>query len=204
MHESHTELLLLSAGVESATLLYQLRERPLAALCVDYGQRAAAQELRHAERLCGRLGVPLQALPASCLGQAFRAGQSRKLHVPLPHRNLVLLAVAVSYAAQAGAGRIYLAANRDDAEEHASASAGFLEAFRASAAALGGARIETPLIAHDKAEVVRRGAELGVDFAATYSCLLGYPRHCGSCPQCRARRAAFARAGVAEPPDFYR
>lgn len=204
MSKPPIELLLLSAGVESATLLHLLRERPLTALCVDYGQRAAAQELRHAQGLCERLDVPLRALPAACLGDAFRLDQSRKLHVPLPHRNLVLLAVAVSYAAQVGATRIHLAINRDDAEQHPSASQHFIAAFRATAETLAGPRIEAPLIDADKAEVVRRGAALGVDYTATYSCLLGYPRHCGSCPQCLSRRAAFARAGVVEPPDFYR
>ena len=55
-----------------------------------------------------------------------------------------------------------------------------------------------------KSEVVRRGATLGVDFDTTYSCLLGYPVHCGRCPQCRKRRMAFTEAGVAEPEGFYR
>ena len=48
------------------------------------------------------------------------------------------------------------------------------------------------------------GATLGVDFDTTYSCLLGYPVHCGRCPQCRKRRMAFVEAGIAEPEGFYR
>lgn len=204
MNDIPSELLLLSGGVESSTLLYLLQERPLTALHVDYGQRAADEELRHAEALCSRLGVPLRTLAAPCLGDAFREGQSRKLHVPLPHRNLVLLSVAVSYAAQTGSQRLYLAVNRDDAGQHPSASGDFLGHFRATVRSLGGPRIDTPLVDADKAEVVRRGAAVGVDFAATYSCLLGHPRHCGGCPQCHSRRAAFAQAGVPEAPDFYR
>jgi 7-cyano-7-deazaguanine synthase len=55
-----------------------------------------------------------------------------------------------------------------------------------------------------KTEVVARGASLGVDYETTYSCLLGYPLHCGRCPQCMKRRAAFHEAGYTEPEGFYR
>lgn len=200
----HPELLLLSGGVESGTLLHQLRGRAVTALSVDYGQRAADQETRHARALCARLGIPWQGLDLRCLGAAFRAGQPHALHVPLPHRNFPLLALTVSWAAQQGIQRVYLALNRDDAAQHPSASSGFLTGLRAAVAALAGPDIDTPLIDRDKAEVVRLGQRLGVDFAATYSCLLGHPLHCGACPQCRSRRAAFAAAGVAEPVGFYR
>jgi 7-cyano-7-deazaguanine synthase len=52
--------------------------------------------------------------------------------------------------------------------------------------------------------VIRQGLEIGVDYASTYSCLLGYPRQCGSCPQCGKRRAAFADLGLEDPAGFKR
>jgi 7-cyano-7-deazaguanine synthase len=68
------------------------------------------------------------------------------------------------------------------------------------AAGLGDVAVEAPLLELDKAGVIREGSNLGVDFGATYSCLLGYAAPCGRCPQCEKRAAAFAAAGTPEPP----
>lgn len=201
-------IVLLSGGVESTTLLHQLYpQEPLRALFVDYGQRAAARERAAAERHCAVGGVQLSVFDLAAVGAAFRAEQTHKLHVPLPHRNLVIVSLALSFAAQLGATRIYLALNREDTHAYASAGLAFIERLRAVAQTLAPpAPVEllTPLIALGKADIVRAGRALGIDYALTYSCLLGYARHCGSCPQCRKRRAAFADAGVAEPAGFYR
>jgi 7-cyano-7-deazaguanine synthase len=199
-------IVLLSGGVESSTLLYQLARagEPLQALFVDYGQRAAPHERRAAADQCEPLGVEVVVLDLARVGATFRRGQDRKAHVPLPHRNLVTLSLALSYAANLGARRIYLAVNREDTLDYPSASHAFLAQFRLMAGLLGDVELRTPYVSMGKAEIVRRGAELGVDLDTTYSCLLGYPVHCGRCPQCRKRRAAFAAAGVPEPGGFYR
>eukprot|EP00897_Mesotaenium_endlicherianum_P002828 jgi/Mesen1/2573/ME000162S01702 len=118
-------------------------------------------------------------------------------HVPLPHRNLSLLSVAVSFAAQVGAPSLALALNAEDL-------GAFVEAFRALAAALSPpVALVTPLSHMSKAHVASLGASLGVPWEATYSCMVGRARHCGRCSQCRQRRAAFELAGVPEKDDFY-
>lgn len=197
-------VLLLSGGVESATLLHDQRRPGLRALFLDYGQRAARAEHAAAQWQCGRAGVPLVALDMGAVGDAFRAGQSQKWHVPLPHRNLVALSVALSYATQMQAPALYLALNADDAQAYPSASGAFVAAFGALARTLGNVALFTPYADLTKAQVIARGRALGVDYARTYSCLLGYAQHCGHCPQCLKRRAAFAEAGAAEPPKTYR
>jgi len=199
-------VLLLSGGVESATLLHQLAQggEPVQGLFVDYGQRGAGEERRAAGRQCEPLGVELVQIDLSRVGATFRRGQERKAHVPLPHRNLVAVSIALSYATNLGAQRVYLAVNHGDALEYPSASHAFLAQFRLIAGLLGEVELRTPYLDLSKADVVRRGLELGVDFDSTYSCLLGYPVHCGRCPQCLARRAAFGAAGAAEPAGFYR
>jgi 7-cyano-7-deazaguanine synthase len=199
-------VLLLSGGVESVTLLHQLVDsgEPLQALFVDYGQRAAPLELAAAEGHAGRLGIELVRLDLSRVGDTFRAGQERKHHVPLPHRNLVALSLGLSYAANISATRLYLAANESDARDYASSSHAFLAQFRLIAGLLGDVDLATPLVSLSKTEVVARGMQLGVDYATTYSCLLGYPVHCGRCPQCAKRREAFHEAGYEEPAGFYR
>jgi 7-cyano-7-deazaguanine synthase len=197
-------LLLLSGGIESATAL--AREAPVRTvtpLVVDYGQRGAPQEARAAHRLCARHGLQAVHLDLSGVGERFREGLERRAHVPLPHRNLVILALAVSYAARSGIGRVVLALNRDDQEAYPSAAPAFLERFAALVDTLQpGLEIAAPLIGLDKAQVVRLGHAAGVNFADTWSCLLGYEVHCGACPQCRKRREAFRAAGIDDPTRY--
>ena len=199
-----TQLILLSGGVESATLLWMeaARGRPQAVFA-DYGQRAARREQQAAEAQCAALGLALKVLDLASLGASFRAGQSKQMHVPLPHRNLVILSIALSYATQIGADSVFLALNREDTEAYPSATPAFIEHFQALANTLGGICIRTPLNDITKAEIIRQGQALGLDYSSTYSCLLGYDRHCGRCPQCLKRQAAFAEAGVPERPGFY-
>ena len=200
-------VLLASGGVESTALLYQEHAagRRLRALWIDYGQRAARYERACVEFHCEGLRIPVTRLNLGTLGAVFRAEATHDFHVPLPHRNLVALAVGFSFASTIGARALLLALNREDTQDYASAGAAFLAQWRALGATLE-PRIETetPLIALTKAEVVRAGEALGIAWQHTYSCLLGHALHCGRCPQCRKRRAAFAAAGVPEPAEFYR
>lgn len=195
-------ILLLSGGVESTTLFYG--DRASEAVFIDYGQRAAARERAAAAWHCARRAVPLTVLDLAAVGDAFRAGQQQRLHVPLPHRNLVALSLGASYATQQRAQRLSLALNRDDARTYASARVAFIERFQALLSTLGDIEIATPLIGLSKTQVIEQGVSAGVDFTRTYSCLLGYAAHCGRCPQCLKRRAAFGEAGVPEPNAFYR
>lgn len=204
-------IVLISGGADSTTLLHLVHARTrVVPVFVDYGQRAAAQEHQATAWQCAALGLSLRRFDMAAVGAAFRAEQQAKLHVPLPHRNLVVLGLALSYAAQVEAAAIAIAVIRDDVDGYASASRSFLEAMRALAATLrapeqasGPAVIETPLIGLDKRAVLAEGLRLGVDFGHTYSCMRGREQHCGRCLQCRRRRAAFAEAGVPESPSFY-
>ncbi len=194
------EIILLSGGIDSVTLLY-LKQREgaqLHALFADYGQRAAAEEWRAARYHANLLAVPLTRLDLAQVGETFRAGQTQRLHVPLPHRNLVALALGLSYAAQIGAQHIHLALNRNDVTAYPSASGLFLDRFNAMARSLGDFAVETPLLALDKTQVIQQALALGLDLSLTYSCLLGYPKACGHCPQCVQRREALRAAGASE------
>jgi 7-cyano-7-deazaguanine synthase len=114
----------------------------------------------------------------------------------LPHRNLVALALGLSFAAQMGAQRIHLALNRDDVTAYPSASQSFLDSFNTMARSLGEFVVQTPLLALDKIQVIQQALVLGIDLSQTYSCLLGYPKACGHCPQCVHRGAALCAVGL--------
>ena len=193
-----TELVLLSGGIDSVTLLYLKHSEgaPLHALFIDYGQRAGREELRAASIHSNKLGVPLQRLDMAAVGDAFRAGQTQRLHVPLPHRNLVALALGMSYATQIGATCLHLALNRDDADAYPSAAPLFVQSFNNMARSLGDIAVHTPLAGLNKVQVIELAIKLGINLRDTYSCLLGYAKPCGHCPQCLQRRAALLAASV--------
>ncbi|HKJ88111.1 MAG TPA: 7-cyano-7-deazaguanine synthase [Gammaproteobacteria bacterium] len=195
-------LVLVSGGIESTTLMHQAARQGVRVLPVflDYGQRPAARELAAARAHAGDLGLEVEVMDMAETAQTFREGQERHYHIPLPHRNLVALSLGLSLAEQRSAERLRVGITREDAEVSASASASFLDTFVHMARLLGSIKVEAPLRDMTKAEVIETGANLGVDFGKTYSCLLGYPKPCGRCPQCRKRRAAFDHAGIIEPP----
>ncbi|HQU16503.1 MAG: ExsB family protein [Chromatiales bacterium 21-64-14] len=199
-------IILVSGGVESMTLLHrEARRASVVPLFVDYGQRALEAERRTVRNQCRILDLEPVELDLSRVGRRFHGTALMRAHVPLPHRNMVLLSLGFSYGARIGARRIYLALNRADAHAYASAGTPFLDAFRHMIDILEpDLALCTPFIELHKAQVIQIGQSLGLDFARTYSCLLGHARHCGVCPQCCKRRDAFQAAGLAEPERFYR
>ncbi|TCV88160.1 7-cyano-7-deazaguanine synthase [Sulfurirhabdus autotrophica] len=198
------EIILLSGGIESSTLLY-MNPTPseLYPVFIDYGQRAALQEGQAALAQCANLGIKLKKLNMSQVGHDFREDQSNKMHVPIPHRNLIALSLGLSYAAQLGANRVYIALNQEDTQAYPSASLAFLTQFQAMARTLGEIEIAAPLLNLSKASIILHGKSVGMDYTKTYSCLLGYTTHCGHCPQCKKRQVAFNEAGYPESTGFY-
>lgn len=229
------DVVLLSGGVESSALLQKLARsspRALQPLHLSYSQRAApaeraacAAQVAHAQRAGRAPTADLVTLDLAAAGAAVRAlTPRRRAHIPLPHRNLPLLALAVSAASALradaaaaapapaptgvtpGPSSLYIALSADDATWYPSAGGGFLDAFRAVVHAVEpGLAVLAPFAALTKTEVVMEGERAQVVWADTYSCMLGGDEkvdaaartsHCGRCSQCRARRAAFDLAGV--------
>jgi len=201
MDNPRLTLVLASGGVETATLLHLAAAAgdSVGAVFLDYGQRPADMEHLAARAQCRDTGAELTSLDLASLGPAFQGDNERQYHIPLPHRNLVAMSLGLSLAEKRAADRLLVGLTADDGATSRSASAGFFADFRHLADGLGTVAVEAPLLALGKADVVRRGHELGVDFGRTYSCLLGYPQPCGRCPQCHKRAAAFAAAGLTEP-----
>ena len=216
-------VVLLSGGLDSATTLAIARERGhrCHALSFDYGQRHA-MELAAARRVATALGAVEHRVLNMPIGQfGHSALTDPGIAVPenptdgipvtyVPARNTVFLACALGYAEVLGAQHIYIGVNAVDYSGYPDCRPAFIRAFEylanlATRAAVEGRpmSVHAPLIELSKADIIRRGMALGVDYGLTVSCYqpdeAGRP--CGRCDSCRLRRDGFAVAGVTDPAD---
>lgn len=219
-------MVLLSGGLDSATTLAIAHAEgwDCLALTVGYGQRHA-REVDRARQLAEGLGaiehrvidLDLAAWGGSSLTgdgevpRAAPAGERAAASIPstyVPARNTVLLALALAYAEARDAGAIFLGVSAVDYSGYPDCRPAFVDAFRALArvatrVGLEGRapEIRAPLINKSKAETIRWGLALGVDYALTWSCYDPCPdgRPCGGCESCRLRAKGFAEAGVEDP-----
>jgi 7-cyano-7-deazaguanine synthase len=219
-----TAVVLVSGGLDSATTLAIARGcgHRCHALSFDYGQRHAV-ELAAARRVAAALGAVehrVLAMPIGDFGHSALTDPS--IPVPeaatggipvtyVPARNTVFLACALAYAEVTGARHIYIGVNAVDYSGYPDCRPAFIRAFEylanlATRAAVEGntVSIEAPLIELSKADIIRRGTALGVDYAMTVSCYQpdGEGRACGRCDSCRLRRDGFAAAGISDPTRY--
>ncbi len=194
-------LVLVSGGIESTTLLYawHAEGRRLNTLFVDYGQRAAHREFAAVRNNDAQLGLttPRLTLDTQPPPRTDTVPSARRIgHVPLPHRNLLLIAVAANHATERQAQTVALGVTRDDATHaEAGTTASFLTDLQSALRHLAPLTLEAPFRDWTKPEVVALGRRLGVDYEAnTYSCLLGRSPPCGGCPQCLNRARALGAA----------
>lgn len=225
-------VILLSGGLDSATVLAMARAEGLAchALSLRYGQRHAA-ELRAARHVASALGVvqhlvldlDLTAFGGSALttptidvpkGRGPEGESPTPSGIPVtyvPARNTILLSLALAWAEVLGAEDIFLGVNAIDYSGYPDCRPEFIEAFqhlacRATAATTGGRtiRIRAPLLHLGKADIIRQGLALGVDYSMTLSCYDpdGTGAACGECDACQLRRRGFAAAGATDPGPY--
>lgn len=219
-------VVLLSGGLDSATALAVARGEGFEcyALSFDYGQRHD-RELESARRVAGALGarqhlvlrLDLRAIGGSALTADIAVPKSRSesemsAGVPVtyvPARNTIFLSHALAWAEVLESSDIFIGVNALDYSGYPDCRPEYVAAFErmanlATRAGVEGSmrlRIHTPLIELSKAQIVRLGAELGVDFGLTWSCYEPQPdgRACGRCDSCLLRRKGFSEAGLRDP-----
>lgn len=222
-------VVLLSGGLDSATVLALAIRQGYAvhALSVDYGQRHRI-ELERAIELADRLGavehrtvkMDLRAIGGSALTAEVEVPKDRPAEemstgVPItyvPARNTILLGLALGYAETVSAFDLFIGANVLDYSGYPDCRPEFLNAFenlanlatKAGTVGLGRFKIHSPLLKMTKAEIIREGVKLGVDYSLTLSCYdpdtLG--RSCGRCDACLLRKKGFAEAGIPDPTVY--
>lgn len=217
-------VVLLSGGLDSATVVAIARSQGFACytMSFDYGQRHRA-ELQAAERVARQLGVAEHKVVGINLnGIGGSALTDTSIDVPeqpgegvpvtyVPARNTVFLALALGWAEVLQAHDLFIGVNAVDYSGYPDCRPEFIEAFErmanlATRAGVegNGFRIQAPLQHMSKAEIIRRGTELGVDYATTVSCYQADDdgRACGVCDSCRLRAAGFAQAGLADATRY--
>ncbi len=219
-------VVLLSGGLDSTTALaIALSEGcEVHALTVDYRQRHR-KEIGAAKKVANRFRVAHKVLTIDLTQIGGSALTDRAIGVPekrsleeigrgipptyVPARNTILLGLALAYAETIDAGEIFIAANFLDASGYPDCRPEFYEAFQ-EVARLGTKRgvegrpirVRTPLIRMTKADIVRKGKELGVPFELTWSCYHGRAKACGVCDSCQLRQKGFGEAGLADPIPY--
>ncbi len=212
-------ILLYSGGLDSTTLLFDLRAagHEVRCLAVNYGQRHG-RELQAARAIAERLHVPFRVADLASI-QPLLAGSALTGDVDVPHghytdesmkltvvpnRNMIMLSIAIGWAVSLKFDAVAYAAHAGDHAIYPDCRPEFVAAMEqaASLADWHRVRIERPFMHLTKADIVSRGAELGVPFELTWSCYEGGQVHCGRCGTCVERREAFAAAGVADPTRY--
>jgi 7-cyano-7-deazaguanine synthase len=215
-------VVLVSGGLDSATTLAMAQAQGFAchALAVDYGQRHGS-ELQAAARVADSLGasikvlkLDLRAIGGSALTDDIDVPEEQTSGIPVtyvPARNTVMLSLALGYAEVLGAGDIFIGVNAVDYSGYPDCRPEFIEAYQqmarlATKAGVEGAKmtIHTPLIDLTKAEIIRQGIELGVDYSLTVSCYQADENGsaCGVCDSCRIRKDGFSAAQVPDPTRY--
>lgn len=232
MSGSADAVVLLSGGLDSATVLAKARAEGLCcwSLAFDYGQRHR-HELAAAERISRVLGaerhlvipIDLRQIGGSALTGEIAVPKDRderamSAEIPVtyvPARNLVFLSIAAGVAEVAGARQIHVGVNAVDYSGYPDCRPEFLGSFERTvnlATRAGvegrGVRIVAPLLHLSKAQIVRLGTGLGLDYSQTHSCYdplvsrSGEVLACGRCDSCLLRRRGFAEAGVPDPTRY--
>jgi len=222
MTEAQKAVVLVSGGLDSATVLAMARSQgyDCHALAVDYGQRHRS-ELDAAARVAAANGSELKILPldlraigGSALTDDIDVPEEEPEGIPVtyvPARNTIMLSLALAWAEVLGSNDIFIGVNAVDYSGYPDCRPEFIAAYQllarlATKAGVEGGEItiHTPLIDLTKAEIIRQGVKLGVDYSMTVSCYQAdrEGRACGVCESCRIRKEGFKTAGIPDPTRY--
>ena len=211
-------VIIYSGGLDSTTLLYEEQARIALAVTFDYGSNHARREIACARHHCEALAIEHLVIELAFMGRYFNSSllsgadaipsgnydEANMKSTVVPFRNGIMLSVACGLAESRGLKRVLIANHGGDHAIYPDCRPGFVAAMDGAmqAGTYDGVRLVAPYTDISKADIVRRGAVLGIDYGATYSCYRGGERHCGTCGTCTERRDAFRLAGIPDPTQY--
>lgn len=205
-------LLVLSGGLDSTTLLYDYADSIALAVTFQYGSNHNKREAAFAKYHCDKLGIEHIEIDLAFMGKYFKSSlldgadaipegnydEDNMKSTVVPFRNGIMLSVAAGLAESRGLKNVMMANHSGDHAIYPDCRSEFVKAMTAAieAGTYEGVKLVAPYTDITKADIVSRGAKLGIDYSKTYSCYKGGEHHCGVCGTCRERKEAFALAGV--------
>ena len=211
-------VIILSGGMDSVTLLYDQQERIALAVSFDYGSKHNDREIPFAHLHCERIGIPHIVIPLDFMTKYFKsslleggeeipeghyADENMKSTV-VPFRNGIMLSIAVGIAESNDLRFVMMANHAGDHTIYPDCTPQFVDAFDEAACAGTFVKVGllSPFTNWTKADIARRGKELGINYAETWSCYKGEEKHCGKCGTCVERREALSEAGIEDPTEY--
>lgn len=204
-------LIVLSGGLDSTTMLYEYSERIALAVTFHYGSNHNDRELVFAQLHCERLGIPHMVVRLPFIKQFFRSSllegadaipegnydEENMKSTVVPFRNGIMLSIAAGLAENNSLQYIMLANHAGDHTIYPDCRPAFVEAMSQAtkAGTWNGVELLTPYTNITKADIVRRGMKLGINYDETWSCYKGEEKPCGVCGTCREREEALRDAG---------
>ena len=205
-------IIIVSGGMDSVTLLYDFKDRIALGISFDYGSNHNAKEIPFARWHCEQLGIEHITIDLAFMPQYFKssllegadaipeghyADENMKSTV-VPFRNGIMLSIAAGIAESRGLKYVMMANHGGDHTIYPDCRAEFVEAMSEAtkAGTFPGIEILAPYTGITKADIARRGKELGIDYSKTWSCYKGEDVHCGKCGTCVERKEALRDAGI--------
>lgn len=211
-------LIVYSGGLDSTTLLWEYAGDIALAVNFNYGSNHNAREAECARSNCGKLGIQLLEIDLDFMSKYFRSSllegadaipegnynDENMRSTVVPFRNGIMLSIAAGLAETYNLDKILIANHAGDHAIYPDCRPGFVDAMgRAiSEGTYEGIRLVAPYTHLTKAQIVERGARLGVNYAETYSCYRGEELHCGTCGTCSERKEAFILANIPDPTEY--
>ncbi|MBR3565611.1 MAG: 7-cyano-7-deazaguanine synthase QueC [Paludibacteraceae bacterium] len=211
-------LLIYSGGLDSTTMLYEYKDRIALALSFNYGSNHNEKELQFAKENCERLGIEWLCINLTFMHDHFRSSllegsdaipeghynADNMKSTVVPFRNGIMLSVACGLAESRELRYVMIANHGGDHNIYPDCRPEFITAISEAMQKGTDTQIEifAPYTNISKADIVRHGAEIGVDYSHTWSCYKGGKKHCGKCGTCIERHEAFELAGIKDPTEY--
>lgn len=215
---SKNNLIILSGGMDSVTLLHYRKEFIALAVTFDYGSNHNKREAEYAAYHCKQLGIEHIVIPLAFIHDYFKssllqgaeaipeghyAAENMKSTV-VPFRNGIMLAIACGIAESRGLDKVLIANHHGDHAIYPDCRQSFITAMEA--AMMSGTYkqvgIDAPFTGISKTDIAKIGKELGIDYSKTYSCYKGGEKHCGKCGTCVERKEALHDAGIIDTTQY--
>ena len=205
-------IIIVSGGMDSITLLYDFKDRIALGISFDYGSNHNAKEIPFAEMHCQRLRIPHITIPLDFIHKYFKSSllegaeaipeghyenENMKSTV-VPFRNGIMLSIAAGIAESWGLDNVFIANHGGDCRPE------FISAMceATKAGSYNNVMISAPYTNITKADIARKGKELGIDYTETWSCYKGGEKHCGKCGTCVERKEALKDAGITDNTQY--